>query len=376
MSKRFDAAKMSDAIAAIWESAAEPERWPHAMRGVNALMPECKGFVTITPFVEGVGTIWQTIDPPDAFMEQYYSNWMGRDTTIHALARRMPIDHLVFDIVDLAPDLERCDIWQQLYVLHGIHDMTSIIVNGGHSGGAEACFMAGFVDRRRHAEGAKRRKILASLRRHFEGAVALHWRIVHAEADVASTRSILDRLALGIVTLNAQGLVLERNQAASRMMESGNGLFLAHGKIGTRGMEAMVRLEKAVAAVLAGGAERPVAIPREKRPALTVIIAPVAVDRKKLAGSAARAIMFISDPDAVPDQAGARIAALYGLTKSEADVAEAIAAGKPVEQLAVERGTTIHTVRTQIKTMMNKIGASRQSDVVRAVLAIQVLDST
>jgi DNA-binding CsgD family transcriptional regulator len=374
MPKLPDPAKMSDAIASIWESAAEPERWTEAMRSVNALMPECDGFVTITPFAEGPGNIWRTIDAPEGFMEQYYANWMGRDTTLHAIARRMPVDRIIYDIVDIAPDLERCDVWQQLYVPHGINDMTCITVNGGHSGGADALSMAGFTGRRQRAEGLRRRRIMASLARHFGGAAALHWRLVRAQSDAAGTKSILDRLAIGIITLGAQGLALELNQAAKRILDSRDGLFLAHGKVATRELGAMQQLEKAIAGVLAGGAERPLAIPRENRPALTVIVAPVAVDRKQLAGNAAKAIMFISDPELVPDRAGARIAALYGLTRSEADIAEAIAAGKDIAEIAEARGTTLTTARTQLKTMMGKIGASRQSDIVRAVLAVPILD--
>ena len=42
--------------------------------------------------------------------------------------------------------------------------------------------------------------------------------------------------------------------------------------------------------------------------------------------------------------------------------------------IAEHRRTSVATARTQLKALMAKIGASKQSDVVRAVLAISVLD--
>jgi DNA-binding CsgD family transcriptional regulator len=84
--------------------------------------------------------------------------------------------------------------------------------------------------------------------------------------------------------------------------------------------------------------------------------------------------MFISDPELIPDQAGARVGALYGLTKAEAEIAEAMAAGSDAAEIAKARGTSINTTRTQIKSMMSKIGATRRSEIVRAIAGIPSLD--
>jgi DNA-binding CsgD family transcriptional regulator/PAS domain-containing protein len=363
-SNAIDPARLGDAIACIWEAAADSERWSEALQGLNALMPECHGFLAMTPFAEGSGTFWKTHNPPAGFLEAYYANWLGRDTTLHAIARRMPMDTLIGSFADIAP--EDCAIWNEFYRPHGIQDAILTTVNGGAAGGAEAVLIGGFAERRKDAESRRRKSVMQALARHLGGAAALHWRFVHAQSEAAATKSILDRLSLGIVTLSAAGHVLEANRAARRILDSARDIAL-------RQAAALRRLDAAIAAVLAGGAERPLQIDRADGGVLHVIVAPMAVDIDQRAGSKAKAILFISDPAQMPDRAGARIAALYGLTPAEAAVAEAIAAGAEPGKIAERRGTSIATVRTQLKSVMAKLGAARQSDVVRSVLAVPVL---
>jgi DNA-binding CsgD family transcriptional regulator/PAS domain-containing protein len=365
---------LSEAIAAIWQAAAEPDRWTQAMQAVNPLMPECMGLLAHTPFAEGPGSVWKTLNPPVGFMDEYVANWQGHDTTLHAIARRMPIEHFVFDVMDPLP-MVRTDIWQQLYVPHGVNDVAGVTVNGSVAGGAEAILFAAFSESRNERQSAKRREILTALIPHLTGAAALHWRLAHAESRSASTRSILDRLALGVVAMDADALVTEFNRAAKRFFDAKDGLLLSRNKIVAASRSTQGDLDRALSVVLAGGAERPLSVRRERGAPLTVIVTPPAVDTADTLGSKARAVMFISDPELVPANAGSRVAALYGLTRSEAEIAREIAVGKVISDIAKERGTSVGTARTQLKALMSKIGASRQSDVVRSILAVSVLDS-
>ncbi|WP_157932935.1 helix-turn-helix transcriptional regulator [Roseovarius salinarum] len=60
---------------------------------------------------------------------------------------------------------------------------------------------------------------------------------------------------------------------------------------------------------------------------------------------------------------------LYGMTPTEAEVAERITDGWSVAGLAQQRGVSRHTTRNQLKAAMAKCGARRQADLVRVVLA-------
>lgn len=64
----------------------------------------------------------------------------------------------------------------------------------------------------------------------------------------------------------------------------------------------------------------------------------------------------------------------YALTASEAEVALLLSGGESVKSIAQIRGSTVQTVRTQIKRAMHKMEVHRQVDVVRIVLQF-ALDS-
>ena len=59
---------------------------------------------------------------------------------------------------------------------------------------------------------------------------------------------------------------------------------------------------------------------------------------------------------------------LYGLTDAEAAVVEGLVRGLTLGEIAAERRASIHTVRTQMKSVLSKTGAGRQRELVRRVL--------
>jgi len=51
-----------------------------------------------------------------------------------------------------------------------------------------------------------------------------------------------------------------------------------------------------------------------------------------------------------------RVAALFGLTRAEADVAVAVAAGQRVAAVAAGRGVSASTVQAQVRSALGKAG--------------------
>ena len=71
----------------------------------------------------------------------------------------------------------------------------------------------------------------------------------------------------------------------------------------------------------------------------------------------------------VTDENGASGSQGFGLTLAEQEVALAIAAGKRPGEIARERGTSINTVRNQIRAAMEKCHVTRQVDLARIFMA-------
>lgn len=66
----------------------------------------------------------------------------------------------------------------------------------------------------------------------------------------------------------------------------------------------------------------------------------------------------------------ALLARVYGLTAAETQVAESLADGHSVAQIAELRKASVHTVRNQLKAAMTKCHVTRQGDLIRLVLSL------
>lgn len=67
---------------------------------------------------------------------------------------------------------------------------------------------------------------------------------------------------------------------------------------------------------------------------------------------------------------GALLTQLYGLTRAEADLACALAQGHTPDTWATQRGVSIGTVRTQLRSAFAKTGSRGQSDLMRLVFSV------
>jgi DNA-binding CsgD family transcriptional regulator len=99
--------------------------------------------------------------------------------------------------------------------------------------------------------------------------------------------------------------------------------------------------------------------------ALSVLVAPFRLNFSGQAG--ANAIVFIRDPSRALS-AQATLQALFGLTPTEARIAEALANGKTIPDIAAAHGAAAQTVRKQLKSIFAKTGTNRQATCVALIL--------
>ena len=88
-------------------------------------------------------------------------------------------------------------------------------------------------------------------------------------------------------------------------------------------------------------------------------------------------LLVLRDPERRPDVAVEDLQTLYGLTPAEARLALAIGRGARLDAFAAERRVRLSTVRTQLLSVLAKMGLHRQADLARALasLASPVSDS-
>lgn len=202
---------------------------------------------------------------------------------------------------------------------------------------------------------------------HLQMALATRRRLLDLESRVSGLENAFDRLDSALVLLDAEGQVVLVNRAASVILSKTEGLSLGKSKLMATGTAVSARLKALIAEAIAtatgkglhgGGALQ---IPRTGTRPLQLLISPIRIEEGALPGSAV-AVVFFNDPDCIPAVPADVLRELFGLTFAEARLAQDLVAGKSLLEAAEQCRIKHETARTQVKSMFQKTGARRQSE--------------
>lgn len=179
---------------------------------------------------------------------------------------------------------------------------------------------------------------------------------------VAALRSMLDAIDIGMLACDEAGRVVHANAAAELELRQGRLLRVdADKQLGAPTEAQLERLLVGLAAASRGrhqllelklGAQR-----------LALAIQPLA-----LGGDSGRlALVLLGRRTMAPDLAVAMLCRLHDLTHAEQRVLSGLLKGVRVNQLALEHGVKVSTIRTQVATLRAKLGVRRMEDALRLV---------
>jgi DNA-binding CsgD family transcriptional regulator len=179
----------------------------------------------------------------------------------------------------------------------------------------------------------------------------------------------LDHSPFGVFLLDDTGKVRRTNKPADRLLTGGAGLCVNGGRLSASRGEAARELDALIARAASGDRTRraggSMVLRRSPgRSPLSVTVAPIRTDRLPVFDHRPSVVVCVTDPDASVTISQERLSGLFGLTPAEARVAVTIMGGSSVRETAAILGVSFHTVRHQMQSMLEKTGASRQSDLV------------
>jgi DNA-binding CsgD family transcriptional regulator len=216
---------------------------------------------------------------------------------------------------------------------------------------------------------------------HMANAERLARAIDERALDWELPQRILDNMSVGALVADQTGQLRFANAAAEEILAENDGLTLRDNRIqAARSFETN--------SLLAALRDVAVTSRTDKRDGGALLIArpsgklPYAVVVTPLTTAAAgeakafRALVFVSDLAHRNNELAPRLSQLFGLSKAEARVAAGIAEGRRLTEIAEEFDVRMPTVRTQLRAVLKKVGASRQADLVRIVLALPPMLTT
>ena len=176
-----------------------------------------------------------------------------------------------------------------------------------------------------------------------------------------------NRLHAGMLITDRALKVRSMNVAAKAIIERNDGICLADahlaldgthdGNPGTAGC-----LEQAIDTATRGQVGA-VAVWSAKHDA-PYLVTVVQLENRSTAGAPQQFLISVADPVVVPAEPVLKCARALGLTHGEASLALALVRGETVTENAKRRGVSIHTVRSQLRNIRDKLGLSRQSQLI------------
>ena len=227
------------------------------------------------------------------------------------------------------------------------------------------------------AYGDEHVQLLTLLGPHLRQAFQLHNTLRSLETSEAGLSAALDQSETAIFLLDGRGRLLKLNATGDRLIAKGNVLCLRDGLLRPRLKEDRSEFDRLVGLTCATGAGRalsPGGVMLLHRPVgrpLHCKLTPFYSDKSFFEVSPS-AILFVNDPASQPASRGEVLRLLYGLTPSEAQLADLLLAGETVATAAEKRHITEESARTQLKTILRQTGTNRQAELIRLMLNIPV----
>ncbi len=221
---------------------------------------------------------------------------------------------------------------------------------------------------------------------HLSRALGLLHRLDTLRVQNQSLLAAFDRMNFGACLLDEKGRVLYVNPSARTALARGDGLVLdaENTLAGMRGGKLAKPPSDRLKDWVTNQLSTPPLIGQPtahfssaflqtrttpgKLYALQSSLLPSSVEN--IGETAARMVVFITDPDAVQLPTIAQLVDLYALTPSQARVARALGFGSSYKEIARDLGVSSNTIATHVKEVYAKVKVNRQADLVRHIMVL------
>ena len=361
-------------VETIYAASTDESLWPQVMRELLGITDSIAATFCVIDGSDGPRfPAFVTLNFEQKFMDEYLAGMVVHDPTVQFIVAH-PARKLIHDsefITEREKDKLSYYDWHHSFsdTRHRLAAMASLAptIQSGitlHRTKGQGDFEAGHIERFRF------------LIPHLERAVRVGFQLGTFGAMQQLSCQMMDKSPLGIVVLDDRGRILFANEAARTIAAAGDGLTIGEDGIALQHPWHDKTLQRLLGNVLARldepTAERDGVMqalrPSGKRP-YSILVSRLSPTAFALTGVRPAACAAIVDPEAPMRLSESVLRRLYGLTRSEARLAESLANGDTLQWAAAEFGISYPTARTQLAAIFRKTGTSRQSELVKLLLS-------
>jgi len=217
----------------------------------------------------------------------------------------------------------------------------------------------------------------AAFRPHLGRALRIQGRLAALEQESSSVWEAIEDASFGIVVLTGDRRIWRCNREAERIMAEGGEIDGRGGKLVARRPIDDAALQRLIAGAVEtarghscdGGGSMALAKRASPRP-YAVLVAPVPERVAPLSLAAPAVVVLLTDPDHAPETPARLLRRVYGLTRKEAQLALALAAGATLADAAKGLRIAEGTARRHLAAIFARTGIHRQSELMRLILSL------
>lgn len=212
---------------------------------------------------------------------------------------------------------------------------------------------------------------------HLKRAMHIHSLLDRVESERTFYANVVERMLIGTVILNEKGAMMNISPATQKILDLNDGISIVAGTLQAHYVQENRELQRMIGKVLSTSNEdEEVSLPTNvlsiTRPSgrarLSVLIRQIPLGATSSGAHQPRIAVFIRDPESPLETPRDIIRQLFGFTSAEASLALLLANGLSLDEAALKLGISINTVRTQLRSIFEKTGVTRQTALVRVLL--------
>jgi len=370
----FPAPKLEavNVIPRLYDAAVEPAGWSGALEAAAELLQAAAVLLQCGPPSAGLVRIIASSGLSADLVAAYNRDHIGGDELLQeALVRpagmlissRLALDDTAF---------ERSCVYRNLLRPAGLLEMagTAFVKEPDLFAGVWMARGAGSP-----AFSETEYQLLRQLLPHMERAVTVRNRVAQAEQLAELTAGAFDRVAMGVVLLDALGRPLLTNREARHIGADDDGFAILKDGPAAARHDDTTTLRAAIRK--AGGADGSTSGPAGKalrlaRPSgrsdYQVVVLPLPRRCQPADAGGVVAVLFVTDPERSHSPIDHLVGDLFGLTEAEVRLVMQLLGGSSLTDAAETLGLSRNTVHSQLSSVFRKTGTRRQSELVKLVL--------
>lgn len=211
---------------------------------------------------------------------------------------------------------------------------------------------------------------------HLQRSVVISEQLKVGEDKSYFERMLLQQLPFPILVLSSNGKLLQKNQQADKFIDEKNLLTINDDNLCMVNKQLQHQFEQVLIELTKPNqihTQHSIGLSDATKNLPISLNLSVISDQYQLKGNIL-AVIATNDPDQVPDMM--IIAEHFSLTPAETRLVKQLIASKTLHQVAEEHQVSIHTVRSQLKSVLKKTGCHRQSELIKLIINSPLLATT